>query len=462
MTLREPKTLLPLPELGAVHFLAAGGIGMNPIAQAYLVAGVPVSGCDQAPSAALEYLESLGATVSVGHDSSHLDGVDSVVISTAVRETNPELRAARERGVRVLHRSEALASLMLGRRGVAVSGTHGKTTTTGMVATVVEHLDPGYVIGAKLATSGLAAKIGSGPMVVEADESDGTFWQYPADTVVITSIEPDHLDNWGDFDNYRRGFVRFGMGADVTSAVCAADDPGAAECAAKLRAEGQNVLTYGVDTASDLVISDQRFEQMNSWCTVTHEGESVQLALQVPGVHNQLNAVAAMGVGLNFGMTLAQSAVAMAGFRGTSRRFMHVADVADITIIDDYAHHPTEVAAALENGRRVAGNRRLVACFQPALFTRTAEHYAAFAAALEGADLIVCTDIYGSREDPIPGVTSDLISSATERDVIRCGDLAAATTVLVDVLQPGDFLMTIGSGSVGGLGKLVAEELGRS
>lgn len=467
MTLREPQPVVPAEQAGSLHFIAIGGAGMSGIAQLFHERGLPVSGCDQLDSVTLRNLGQEGIEVHVGHDPSQLAGVDTVVVSTAIREDNVELVAAQMRGLRVWHRSQALAALMVGTTGIAVAGTHGKTTTTGLVATLLQAAgaDPSYVIGAPLASSGRSAHLGAGDcFVVEADESDGSFLQYPAQIVVITNIEADHLDNWGDSRHYAAGFQRFATLPLVQAIVINNDDPGARELAQELKAEGgsRRVITYGESVGSDIRLVGLEFQGTTGSATLVSADGNHVLKLAVPGRHNLANAAAAFAVGRLLGLDAPALLQGALQFTGTLRRFQPVADVAGVRIYDDYAHHPTEIRAALSAARRVAGTGRLIACFQPHLYSRTVQFADQFGEALTLADVVVVSDIYGSREDPLPGVTGRLVADAAAASgaethyVPAKADLPAA---LVELVRPGDLVMTLGAGDVTIVGPMLAKLL---
>lgn len=467
MPLIEPVPLLPPEQLGAVHFIAVGGAGMSGIAAMYAALGVPTSGSDQADSATLATLAAAGVRTFVGHDPAQLGDAATVVVSSAVRETNPELAEARRRGLRVWHRSAALGALMLGHRGVAVTGTHGKTTTSAMVATLLAAAgaDPGYVVGSPLASTGRSYRLGSGEaFVVEADESDGSYLQYPAEIVVITNVEADHLDNWRTPEAYAAGFRRLATAPAVRTVVLRSDDPGSAALIEPVRAAGKEVVTFGLDADADVRLTELRFAPSGAAATLTSPADSGPLALAVPGEYNLLNAAAAYATARAVGLPGPELRSAAAGFTGTSRRFELVADVAGARIYDDYAHHPTEVAATLTAARQLAGDGRLVACFQPHLFTRTRDFAGEFGRALALADQILVLGIYPAREDPIPGVTGRLVADAAVAAagadrVTYAETLADGVDALAAVLRPGDLAVTIGAGDVTRVGRAVASRL---
>ncbi len=474
MSLHEVVDLVPADQLNALHFIAIGGAGMSGIAELYHRLGHPVSGCDRADSPTLRQLAASGLATAIGHDPGHLAGVDTVVISSAIRQDNPELVAARQQGRRVWHRSTALAALMLDKRSVAVAGAHGKTTTSAMTATMAAAAgaDPSYVIGAPLAATGHSSHLGSGDVfVVEADESDGSFLQYPTRIAIITNIEPDHLDNWGTARAYADGFRRFATGQTVQAVVINVDDAGARALAEELRAGATRVVGYGESADAEVRLTDLDFEGTHASATLLAEDRSFPFRLRVPGRYNLANAAAAFAAGRLLELD-AERLVAGAGeFTGTLRRFQLVAeqrlnpdDPADraVRIYDDYAHHPTELRAALTAALRAKGGGRLVACFQPHLYSRTRDFADEFGAALCLADVVLVTDIYAAREDPLPGVTGALVADAAHRhagpgtSVEYVPDKGSLAAHLAGLVQPGDLVMTLGAGDVTLVGPMLA------
>lgn len=472
--LREPVEVFPAKQAGPIHFIAIGGAGMSGIAQLYHDLGVEVSGSDQSDSAALRALSAQGIRTHVGHCDAQLGDARTVVVSSAIREDNPELVAARERGLTIWHRSAALAALMLGHAGISVAGTHGKTTTTGMAAVLLTEVgaDPSYVIGSPLAASGKSAQLGSGDaFVVEADESDGSFLQYPTRIAVITNVEADHLDNWVTPQAYFDGFVRFATADGVEAVVLNSDDEGASSLGERLRAAGQQVVTYGEAPGSDVLLSELDFEGTTARAVISHDGFSGHLELKVPGRYNLANAAAAFAVGRLLGHDPKALLAGAESFTGTLRRFQLVGQASasgagdeepDVRIYDDYAHHPTEIRAALTAARKAADGGRLVACFQPHLFSRTMDFADEFGEALTLADLVVLTDIYAAREDPVPGVTGELVLEAVRRhggEAIYVADKGRLAPELAALLRPGDLLMTLGAGDVTLVGPLLLAQL---
>ncbi|WP_432559197.1 UDP-N-acetylmuramate--L-alanine ligase [Granulicoccus sp. GXG6511] len=456
----EPVELIRPSELGPVHFIAIGGAGMSGVAALYAELGIEVSGSDQADSPVLADLAARGIRVHVGHAAEQLGRAGTIVVSSAIRADNPELVEARARGLRVWHRSAALGALMLGRPGVSVTGTHGKTTTSGMLAHLLTECgaDPGYVIGAALATSGTSFRLGSGPFVVEADESDGSFRQYPADIAVITNVEADHLDNWGTPAAYLDGFRAFA--AEARHVVAHLDDPGVRAVLGDRSAEDAGWITFGEEEGARVRIDG--IEQVGFRARARLGGEPLELA--VPGRFNVGNAAAAVLAAHALGVDLQSALAAIKTFRGTARRFTPVGTVDEVDVVDDYAHHPTEVAATLEAARDGVEGRggRVIACFQPHLFSRTRDFADEFGAALALADEVVLMDIYPAREDPIPGVTSDLLvtsCAAHGRTAHLVSDRTAVPRAVADLAQPGDVVLTLGAGDVTRVGPQIVEEL---
>lgn len=470
MSLITPIELVEPIDTGAMHFLAIGGSGMNGLAMAYREAGAQVSGCDKMESKTLESLRAAGIDARAGHDVSHLDGIDTVVVSSAIRKNNVELVAARKRGLRVWHRSAALAALMLGHVGISVAGSHGKSTTSAMTAQMLVEAgaDPSYVIGARLAASGASAHLGSGkPFVVEADESDGSFLQYPTQIAIITNVEVDHLDNWGTQQHYQEGFYTFATGEKVENVVICIDDPGARKLAFRLLQEHRKVTTYGFSEDADVKLKELDYAGTSSAVQLSVGGETYRLDLRVPGHHNLLNAAAAFAVGQLLGLPASEIVKGINGFAGTFRRFQLIAHSkvpgGTVSIYDDYGHHPTELMAAFAAARRVNPDGRLVACFQPQLFSRTKEFAKEFGIALAKADVAVVTDVYASREDPVPGVTGELVADAARAagtdEVHYVQDKHDLPAYLASIVKPGDLVMTLGVGDVSVVGPILARLL---
>ena len=464
-----------LDELGAVHFIGIGGAGMSGIARILLARGVPVSGSDRRSTPTLLALQALGARTEVGHDAAHLGDAATVVVSTAIRPENPELAAARQRGLRVLPRAVALAAVMAGRRSVAVAGTHGKTSPTSMLPVAVQACgaDPSFAIGGDLNESGSNAHAGAGDVfVAEADESDRSFLLLAPYAGIVTNVEADHLDNYGDLAAVEAAFDRFltTVHPDGFVVLCA-DDPGSARLR-DVPTGGARVLTYGRGDGDggiraqggepggiraqggepDLQVRDLVVGPEGTSWTAVHRGvELGRVTLRLPGAHMALNSAAALLAGLELGFPAAGLLTGLARFGGVHRRF-ELKGVADgVRVYDDYAHHPTEVDAQLRAARAVAGDGRLVVLFQPHLYSRTAEFAEGFGVALGLADEVVVMDVYGAREDPVPGVTGALVAEAVPLPAGRVRfepSWTAAAPAMAERARPGDLLLTMGAGDV--------------
>lgn len=458
---------IPVENLGRVHFIGLGGAGMSAVARVLLGRAVAVSGSDAADSRGLQALAALGARVHVGHDGANVETADTVVVSSAIRESNPELAEARARGLRVLHRSEALAAAMDGREVVAVAGTHGKTTTTAMITVMLQAAGarPSFAIGGDVAALGVNAEWADGEVfVAEADESDGSFLNYRPRIGVVTNVEADHLDHYGSAEAVYESFDRFAALLPVDDGVLVAcrDDDGAAALASRT-AGSRRVRTYGYNPGADVRISNTRAlgSTSNSVLSFSVDGLDSQQELQlgVPGRHNVLNAAAAFSVALELGVDPAAAAAGLASFSGAARRFEAKGEAGGVRVFDDYAHHPTEVAAALCAARTVAGDHRVHVLFQPHLFSRTQEFSGEFAAALSLADTVRVLDIYAAREDPMEGVTSRLIS---DRLTVPGGYAPNADVALHEIVRSarrGDIILTVGAGDVTRFGPLLVDLL---
>ncbi|GAA3901252.1 UDP-N-acetylmuramate--L-alanine ligase [Microbacterium invictum] len=462
----RPDLSLPIPDdITAAHFIGIGGSGMSGLAGMFLDRGIRVSGSDRADSPGLRALAERGATVFVGHDAANLPlDADTVVHTGAIWPENPEFLLAKERGLHVIHRSQALHWLIGGRRLVSVAGAHGKTTSTGMIVTALRGLGtaPTFVNGGVIADLGVSSATGSDELfVIEADESDGTFLLYDTSVALITNVDPDHLDHWGTRDAFYDGFVQFGNDARE-AVVISADDPGAQRVAAQLT--HPHVLTFGEAPTADVRITDITADGPVSF-TLTHAGHREAMWLKVPGIHNAINAAGAVAVLVALGHPLELAARALESFGGTARRFELHGVERGVAVYDDYAHHPTEVAAALAAARTVVGDGRLIALHQPHTYSRTQEMYGEFADVLEtGADHTVVLDVYGAREDPIPGVTGELVSGAF-RDaghVRFVADWQQAADYTAAVAREGDFIITLGCGNVNLIIPQVLDSLTRS
>ncbi|MFB8240426.1 UDP-N-acetylmuramate--L-alanine ligase [Kitasatospora purpeofusca] len=456
-------------DLHAPHFIGIGGAGMSGLAKILAVRGASVSGSDSKESETVLALRALGAAVHIGHAAEHVpDGASSIVVSSAIRADNPELAAARERGIPVVHRSDALAALMGGRRALAVAGTHGKTTTTSMLAVALGELglDPSYAIGGDLDAPGSNAHHGTGEIfVAEADESDRSFHKYAPEVAIVLNVELDHHANYASIDEIHESFETFV--ARITpggTLVVSADHDGARELTARVAGrEGLNVVTVGAAEDADLRVLSVVARGMTSEVTVLLDGEELGFTVSVPGRHYAHNAVAALAAGVALGVPAADLAKALGAYTGVRRRLQLKGEAGGVQVIDSYAHHPTEMTADLEAIREATEGRVLVV-FQPHLFSRTQQLAEEMGAALALADASVVLDIYPAREDPIPGVTSELILDAARRagaEVTAEHDFAAAPALLAGLARPGDLLLTMGAGDVTNLGPAILENIER-
>ncbi|HUR13158.1 MAG TPA: UDP-N-acetylmuramate--L-alanine ligase [Mycobacteriales bacterium] len=443
---------------GRTHLVGIGGAGMSGIARVLLARGVPVSGSDARDSRGLAALRALGAEVHVGHDPAHLDGVETVVISSAIRDSNPELMAAREEGLRVVKRAEALAELLVGHRAVAVAGTHGKTTTTSLLTVAAQHcgVDPSFAIGGDLNEAGSNAHQGAGDLfVVEADESDGSFLVYRPFAAIVTNVEPDHLDHYGTADAVHAAFASFVRTIDPLGfVVLCADDAGAVRLAAVARDEGIDVRTYGTSPQADLRLEELVVSGGASAYRAVLKGRRVgEVRLQVAGEHLARNSAAALLAGIGLGLPEDQLLEGLGVYTGVRRRMELKGNAGGVRVYDDYAHHPTEVRAQLEAARTMTAGGRLVAVFQPHLYSRTALFAEGFGQALGLADEVVVMDVYGAREDPVPGVTGALVAAHVPHEhVLFEPSWSAVAAAVAARVAPGDLVVTLGAGDVTQLG----------
>ncbi len=438
-----------------IHFVGIGGIGMSGLAEILLQQGFRVSGSDLVPSDNTEYLERKGVRIYYGHDATHIEGADVVVYSSAVDpRTNPETQAALERGIPVLRRAEMLAEVARLKYCLAIAGTHGKTTTTSLCGLVLIRagLDPTVIVGGRLrGLGGSNARLGQGSwIVVEADEYDRSFLSLLPTIAVVTNIEEEHLDVYTDRQDILEAFARFANSVPFYGLVIACvDDNGVKELLPRL---SRKVKTYGLSPQSDVRARRVRLAERSAHFEVFADGESLgELTLRVPGIHNVRNALAAVLVGRELGIPFQTIREALEDFTGVYRRFELVGERDGVLFVDDYAHHPTEVRATLQAARQ-GWDRRVVCVFQPHTYTRTRAFAAEFGKAFDEADVLIVTDVYPAREEPIPGVTGELIAQAARRSghraVFYAPTLEEAAELVSSLLQPGDMLLTLGAGNV--------------
>jgi UDP-N-acetylmuramate--alanine ligase len=461
-----------------IHFVGIGGSGMSGIAELLANLGYAVTGSDAKLSPVTAHLASLGVEVVEGHDARNVGDADVVVYSSAVRPTNPEIVEASRRRVPVIPRAEMLAELMRLKYSVAVAGAHGKTTTTSMIALVLERggLDPTAVIGGRLSAFGSSARLGRGDyMVVEADESDRSFLKLTPSVAVVTNIDHEHLESYRDFEDLQQAFVAFANKVPFYGTIVACADDGYLR--QLLSAMTRRVITYGLDSPDadyrGLNVSGSGFD----WrCTVVRElrragrGEEAgpvtlgEIVLRVPGRHNLQNALAAVAVGLELGVPFDRIAAALDGFRGAERRFEDHGEVRGIRVIEDYGHHPTEIAAVIGAARAALG-RRLVVVFQPHRYSRTRRLIDRFGPALAGADEVVLTDIYAAGEDTVPGVTVEALADAIRRQLTAplhiVKDVRDVPGAVARLARKGDVVMTLGAGSIGAASDAILAELAK-
>jgi UDP-N-acetylmuramate--alanine ligase len=448
-----------------VHFMGIGGAGMYPLAELLLRSGGRVSGCDMKASQALRDFEALGGTVSVGHDPSHVAEASAVVVTAAVPSDHPELTAAGQAGIPVLKRAEALGAWVSTGTVVGVAGTHGKTTTTAMTTDILTEagMDPTGLVGGRVTAWHGNLRFGSQTLfVVEADEYDRSFLTLAPDIAIVTNLEADHLDIYGDLGGVQQGFLDFlaGVRGGGRVVVCA-DDHGAAGL---LPHVGSSGYTYGTSAGSMLRAVKLEVTATGTRCDLFEEGRAVgTLELSMGGRHNLLNALGAAAAARALGVEWDAVFTALSTFEGVGRRFQLVGDVGGVTVVDDYAHHPTEIAAALRAAQSMYEGRRLVAVFQPHLFSRTRDFAREFGEALAIADSIWITDIFPAREAPIPGVTGQTVVEATEaaggRDLSYVAELADLPMELAEAVQYGDVVVTLGAGSIEVVGAALVDIL---
>jgi UDP-N-acetylmuramate--alanine ligase len=436
-----------------IHFVGIGGIGMSGIAEVLLNLGYQISGSDLKFSEVTEHLQQVGAIIMEGHRAENVGQAEVVVTSSAVHDDNPEVRAAHEKKIPVIRRAEMLAELMRLKVGIGIAGTHGKTSTTSMIGQVLTEagLDPTLVIGGKVRYLGSNAKLGTGQyLVAEADEFDRSFLKLAPVIAVITTIEAEHLDCYRDLEEIKNAFVEFANKVPFYGAIVAClDERGVQAIMPRLE---KRCITYGLTSQADLQARDIKMEGMRTSFEV-HNGRGLlgTVGLNVPGIHNVKNSLAAVAVGLELEIPFARISEALAGFNGVYRRFEIKGEKAGVLVIDDYGHHPTEIEATLRAAKDAFG-RRVVAVFQPHLYSRTRDFYSEFGGAFFQADVLLVTDVYPAREAPIEGVSGELIARAAReqghRNVLYVADKSDIPSALQKVTRPDDILITLGAGDI--------------
>ena len=437
-----------------VHFVGIGGIGMSSIAEILISRGFTVSGSDRAKSDITDRLESIGASIYEGHAAENVKDVDVLVYSSAVAETNPEVKAAIERNIPVIKRSEMLAETMrMQKYGIGIAGTHGKTTTTSMTGLVLTEagIDPTIIVGGKLSgLGGTNARLGAGDfIVVEADEFDRTFLKLMPAIAAITTLEREHLDTYRDLDDIKGAFIEFANKVPFYGfVVLCMDEPALLDIRPSIN---KRVITYGVTPQADLRAVNITHDGYKTRYTVVYNNETLgDITLKVPGLHNVKNSLVAVTIALELEVPFASIKSALEKFSGVYRRFEVKYDE-DIMVVDDYGHHPTETTATL-SGIRAGWQRRLVSVFQPHLFSRTWDFYQEFGRSFLNSDVFICTDVYPAREEPIQGVTGQLVAEAARKmghkNVIYVENKEEVPSILMKISQPGDIVVTLGAGDI--------------
>ncbi|CAN2194273.1 MurC UDP-N-acetylmuramate-alanine ligase [Candidatus Nanopelagicaceae bacterium] len=446
-----------------LHFIGIGGAGMSGLARIALSHGITVSGSDAKDSTVLSALGALGAQVRPAHLADQIHGADFVIFSTAIGANNVELVRARELKLPILTRAQALATLMSDSKSIAVAGTHGKTTTSSMLTVALQACgwDPSFAIGGTLTSSGSNAHRGTGEIfVAEADESDGSFIEYRPFAAIVTNVEHDHVDYFATAADVTDAFAAFAQTIDRDGyLIYCADDAGAAHLASSIT--DLNLISYGASEGADLFIDSINLLPMGSTARVLWKGRTIgNLSLQVPGMHNVLNAGAALAMGLTLGAPAADALTGLASFHGTGRRFELKATVHGIRVIDDYGHHPTEIDVTLTAAKRYAGEGRIIVVFQPHRYSRTKAFMNEFAKALSIADEVVLLEVYAASEKPIPGITSETIAEQMPNGHFIPNFLEATEWVIAQA-KPGDVIVTLGAGDVNSLAPIISDGLAR-
>jgi UDP-N-acetylmuramate--alanine ligase len=449
-----------------LHFVGIGGIGMSGIAEILIDEGFTVTGSDRAGSDNTERLAALGARVYLGHQASNVEpDVDALVYSSAIPPDNPEIVLAHQRNIPVIRRAEMLAEVMRLKYGIGIAGTHGKTTTTSMISLVLMEggVDPTVIVGGRLhGLAGSNARMGKGEfIVVEADEFDRSFLSITPTIAVLTTLETDHLDCYRDLEDIKSAFIQFASKVPFYGfVVLCLDEPALQDIMPKIK---KKIITYGLNGQADLQAVEITHKENRTHFTVLQNGQELgEVELQIPGKHNVQNALAAITVGLELGVPFAKVKAGIEKFTGVFRRWEVKADIGDITVVDDYAHHPTEIKATLA-GVKAGWRRRVVCVFQPHLYSRTRDFYDEFGRSFFNADVLIVTDVYPAREEPIQGVSGELIvNAAKEVGHKRAEYIADKTKIpafLMSIKQPGDIIITMGAGDIWRFGEAFIAKL---
>lgn len=457
--------MIPSNRIQRLHFIGIGGAGMSGIAEVLKTNGFTVSGSDLGESPVVDYLRNLGIQIEIGHKASHVEGADLVVYSSAVKADNPEMVEAARRHIPVIRRAEMLGELMRLKYTLAIAGTHGKTTTTSMVGAIWEESgqDPTVIVGGVVQGKGSGAKVGRGRyLIAESDEFDRSFLQMMPTSAVITNIDADHLDCYRDLDEIKDAFVEFANKVPFYGQVVVCiDELGVQDVLSRFK---KPVITYGFSRQATYRIENLRFENGFPIYEVVCRGNSLGMfTLRLPGRHNVLNATAALALATEEGIAVDVSRKALSAFSGVKRRFELLGESRGVLVYDDYAHHPTEVAATLQGVRDAHPGRRVVVVFQPHLYSRTQDHHEAFGAAFVNSDVLMICDVYGAREKPVEGITGALISDSADRrghlDARFVGPKENAVAMVLEDARPNDLVILMGAGNVWTLGKSILEGL---
>ncbi len=454
-------------DVGPIHFVGIGGIGMSGIAEVLLNHGYVVQGSDLKTSKITDRLANMGALIFEGQRAENMEAAEVVVISSAIKPDNPELMEARRMGLPVVRRAEMLAELMRLKSNIAVAGTHGKTTTTTMVAALLDHgkFDPTVINGGIIHAYGSNARVGDGEwMVVEADESDGTFNRLPATIAIVTNIDPEHMEHWGDFDALRQGFDDFvGNIPFYGLAVCCTDHPEVQALVGRIT--DRRVVTFGFNAQADVRAVNLKYEAGVAHFDIALQPDGMVIegcSLPMPGDHNVSNALSAVAVARHLGMRASEIREALASFGGVNRRFTRVGEVDGVTIIDDYGHHPVEIAAVLRAARH-ATDGRVIAVHQPHRYTRLSSLFDDFCACFNDADVVGITEIYAAGEDPIPGASrDDLVAGLTRhghRDARAVDEADGLLALVQEVARPGDMVVCLGAGTISAWANALPERM---